>query len=66
MAVKTAIKAIMKNHTFEVNNKILQQIRKGIMGLDLMRALAKLYMIDWSEKFMKKLKKIAKLKKNLI
>ena len=58
LAVKAAIKAIMKNHSFQVNNKILQQSRKGIQGLDLMRALAKLYMIEWTEKFMQKLKLI--------
>ena len=70
MAVKAAIKATMKNHTYEYKNRIYQQSRKGIIGIDLMRALAKLYMIDWSSKFKKRLKEIeensnAELKLNL-
>ena len=58
LAVKAAIKAIMKNHTLKNNGKNLQQSKKGIMGLDLIRALAKLYMIDWTEKFIQRLKTI--------
>ena len=41
MAIKAAIKATMKNHTYESNGKILKQSKKGIIGLDLMRALSK-------------------------
>ena len=60
----------MKNHTYEYKNKFLQQSRKGIIGIDMMRALAKLYMIDWTKKFKNKLKLIeenssADLKLNL-
>ena len=46
--------------TFQSNNKNLQQTKKGIIGLDLMRALAKLYMIDWTAKFKEKLIQIQK------
>lgn len=65
LAVKAAIKATMKNHTYEIDNKKRQQSNKGIMGLDLMRPLAKLYMIDWSLKFMKLLKEIQENSKDL-
>ena len=58
MTIKAAIKATMKNHTYKFKNKILQQSRKGIMGIDLMRALAKLYMIDWTAKFKDRLAEI--------
>ena len=58
LALKIAIMATMKNHVYMFNNKFYQQGRKAIIGLDLMRALAKLYMIDWSMKFMKRLKEV--------
>ena len=58
LAVKAAIKATVKNHTFQVNGKNLLQSKKGIIGLDLIRAHAKLYMIDWTDKFKERLKKI--------
>ena len=58
MAIKSAIKATMKNHTYKYKNQFFQQSSKGIIGIDLMRALAKLYMIDWTSKFMKRLKEI--------
>ena len=58
LAIKAAIKATLKNHVYTINGKIHQQGRKGIIGLDLMRALGKLYMIDWTQKFKAKLKLI--------
>ena len=48
----------MKNHVYQYNNKFYQQGKKGIIGLDLMRSLATIYMIDWSTKFKKRLKEI--------
>ena len=43
----------MKDHCYEIDGKIFLQGEKGLIGHDLMRCLARLYMIDWVEKYKK-------------
>ena len=44
MAMGIAVKLVLQNHCYTVNGKIFHQKEKGIIGLDLQRSLARVYM----------------------
>ena len=51
VAVKLAIIKILRNHCYEIDGEIYLQGEKGLIGHDLMRSLARVYMIDWVGKY---------------
>ena len=52
-AMGIAVTLVLKNHCYHANGKIYHQKEKGIIGLDLMRSLARVYMLNWAGKYQK-------------
>ena len=55
IALKVAIKFIMKNHIYKVNNQIKRQKKGGAIGLELTGDIAQIYMVWWDIQMKKKL-----------
>ena len=55
IALKVAIKFIMKNHIYKVNDQIKRQKKGGAIGLELTGDIAQIYMVWWDIQMKKKL-----------
>jgi hypothetical protein len=64
LALKIAVTEVLENHCYEEGGEVYHQLQNGIIGLDLMRSVARVYMVMWSKKFKKLCKKITDESKN--
>ena len=55
----------LKNHCYETDDKIFQQMINGIIGPDLMRALSNNYIQRWNDKFLKLCMEISENSENI-
>ena len=53
-ALRIVIKFIMKNHTYQFDNKIRKQEKGGAIGVELTGELAQIFMIWWTKQFQRK------------
>ena len=67
IAIGIAVTLVLKHHCYKVGNKTFHQNNnKGVIGLDLMRCVARVYMINWAGKFKKLCSKISEKKKKIV
>ena len=53
-----SIKTVMDNHFYQIGGKIYRQREGSAIGVDLSVETCSLYMTDWDQKFLKKLKEL--------
>ena len=58
IAAAKSTKVVMENHFYQIGGKIYRQREGSAIGVDLSVESASLYMTDWDDSFLKKLKKL--------
>ena len=54
IAIGISVTHVLRNHCYRVGNKSFHQNNdKGVIGLDLQRSVARVYMINWAKKLIK-------------
>ena len=59
VAVQIVVEKCLKNHCYKAGDQTLQQMKNGLIGPDIQRALCQCAMMRWNEKFIKKCKEIS-------
>ena len=58
LGIKKATYQCLSNHFYTFSGKIMKQSKGGSIGSELTGELARMYMIRWDQKFLKKVKKL--------
>ena len=65
LVLKILITKCLKNHCYKTGNKTFQQMKDGLIGPDIQRALCQNYVMRWNDKFIKLCKEVTKNSENI-